>query len=166
MRAYIVRHSVPEPAAPDDDDPRAPDPPLTDEGRAIVKALAAWMLEQGEVPNFVVSSPALRTQETAEILRDELGLAAVRAVASIGPRTSIRSLMLELAGKDDATRVLIVSHHESIGHGLVQLNDDPAAHWDMFAQGELRILKIRRKDGSWKEKKRVLPSELGGIDHY
>jgi len=124
------------------------------------------MLENDEVPNSILASPSLRAQETAEILRDEMGLPRVRTIVSIGPEMSIRGIVQELGQDNDATRVAIVSHHESLSHGLSQLNGEPLPHEDMFAQGELRILKIRRKDGTWKEKKRVLPSDLGAFDRY
>jgi phosphohistidine phosphatase len=165
MRAYLVRHSVPN-YEPDDDGAIPTDPPLTKEGRDIAKAVAQWMLENDEVPNSIMASPSLRAQETAEILRDELGLPKVQTVVSMGPEMSIRAVVQEIGQDEDATRVAIVSHHESISHGLSQLNGEPQPHEDMFAQGELRILKIKRKDGTWKEKKRVLPSDLGAFDRY
>jgi phosphohistidine phosphatase len=165
MRVYLVRHSVPD-YEPDEDGNPPTDPPLAKEGVDIVKALAKWMLENDEVPNAILASPSLRAQETAEILRDELGLPRVKTVASMGPEMSIRGLVQSLGQDDDAKRIAIVSHHESISHGLSQLNGEPQPHEDMFAQGELRILRVKRKDGKWKEKTRVLPSDLNLYDHY
>jgi phosphohistidine phosphatase SixA len=161
VRVYLVRHSVPEP--PDPDDP-APDPGLNDEGREYVQNLAQWMLDKDEVPNVIFASPKARTQETAEILRDAFGLAEVVTKGSIGPQMSITKLLTKVANDRAMTRVMIVSHHETIGQGLRVL--DVPNHPDPLAQSELRVMKVKRKDVSWQEHCRVLPSELGGWDHY
>lgn len=161
MRVYVVRHSV-----PDDTDPDNQDPPLTDEGEEIAKALAQWMLDKGELPNSIYASPKLRTQRTAEILRDAFGLPDVTLKGSINSNQSIRKLVNKLATDKSVTRPLIVSHHETIEHGMRVLNLDPWVHLDSFAMGELRILKVDRDDGSWKEHRRVMPSDLGQWDHY
>jgi len=163
MRVYIVRHSVPEDVDPEDADQ---DPGLTDDGRAYVEALAQWMSDKDEIPSIIFASPKLRTQETAEILRDVFGLATVETKQSIGPSMSIKKLVERVAGDKAMTRVCIVSHHETIEHGLRVLNRDPAPHLDMFAMGELRIMKIGRSKFHWDEHRRVVPSELGGRDKY
>jgi phosphohistidine phosphatase SixA len=171
VRVYLVRHSVPK--VPDPDDPN-PDPGLSDEGRGYVQNLAQWMLDKDEVPNVIFASPKARTQETAEILRDAFGLPEVVTKGSIGPQVitkgsigpqmSITKLLTKVANDRAMTRVMIVSHHETIGQGLRVL--DVPNHPDPLAQSELRVMKVKRKDVSWKEHCRILPSELGGWDHY
>ena len=166
MKLYVVRHSLPDYG----DDPENPpeDPALAPDGREYVTALAQWMLDTEEIPNSFLVSPKLRCQETAEILRDALGLpeAAVQTKASMDSDMSIRKMVLKVCGDKALTRVAIVAHHESIEHGLRVLNLEPWAHLDMFAMGELRVIKVARKDGTWKTHSRVLPSDLGGRDHY
>jgi len=163
MRVYLIRHSVPEPDR--EDDPEF-DPPLTDDGREYVQNLAQWMLDKDEVPSIIFASPKLRTQETAEILREAFGLASVETKQSIGPNMSIKKLIERVASDATMTKVAIVSHHETIAHGLRVLNLDPAPHLDMFAEAEMRIMKVGRKKFHWKEHRRVMPSELGGRDFY
>lgn len=124
------------------------------------------MLDKDEVPNSILASPKLRTQETAEILRDTFGLPAVETKGSMGPEMSVRKMILKMAADKSRTRVAIVSHHESIEHGMRVLNREPWVHLDIFAQGELRILKVDRSDGTWKEHRRVMPSDLGYKDAY
>lgn len=165
VRIYLVRHSVPSDEVDDDGQP-LPDPPLTDEGREIVANLAQWMLDKGEVPNSILASPMLRTQETAEILRDAFGLPDITTKQSLGPNQSIRKMVVKVAQDKSMTRTMLVSHHETNAHGQRVLNLEPWAHFDMFAQGEMRVLKVDRKSGEWKEHNRVLPSDLAGRDHY
>lgn len=163
MRIYLVRHAQPEEPDPTETDP---DPPLTDDGREAATSLAQWMLDKDEVPNSILASPKLRTQETAEILRDAFGLPAIETKGSMGPDMSVRKMILKMAADKSRTRVAIVSHHESLEHGLRVLGMEPFVHLDIFAQAELRIMKVSRKDGTWKEHRRVLPSDLGGKDFY
>lgn len=51
-------------------------PPLNDEGRAQVRATADWLSPMAEVVDALITSPVLRTQQTAEILGEVLGKAA------------------------------------------------------------------------------------------
>jgi phosphohistidine phosphatase SixA len=161
MRIYVIRHSVPSDEDYDEDDPE-----LTKEGIAIVQSLGEWMLDKDEVPNALIASPTTRTQQTADILKDVLGLPNVVTDVGIGPHMSVRGLVTKIAGDKSRTRVAIVSHHESIEHGLRELNREPWIHMDELAQGELRILKVKRDTGKWNEHNRMLPSMLGHSDHY
>jgi phosphohistidine phosphatase SixA len=167
VRLYLVRHGQPDEGPSGEDDyEENPDPPLTDKGREQLGVLAQWMLDKDEVPNIIFASPMLRTQETAEILREAFGLPSVETKGSIGPNDSIRKLVVKVAQDASMTRVMLVSHHETIAHGLRVLNLEPWAHFDMFAQGELRILKVDRDDQTWEEHRRIMPSDFGYSDHY
>lgn len=166
MRLYIIRHSQPEAPTGSDDEYDGFDPPLTDDGREYALNLAQWMLDKGEVPNYIFASDKLRTQETAEIIRSTLGLPEVVLKASIGPQMSIKKLVEKVAADESYTRVAIVSHHETIEHGLRVLDRDPLVHLDMYAQCELRILRVKRDKVTWKEHRRIVPSQLGGRDYY
>lgn len=163
MRFFIVRHGEPEDGGDYEVDD---DPDLTKEGRKTVEALGEWMLSKDEVPSIIYASPLSRTQETADILKDCFGSAAVKTDVSIGPHASLRGLILKCAADKSMTRVMIVSHHESIANGLRELNGDPFRHLDQMAEGELRIIKVDRDDGTWEEHRRMLPSDLNYTDHY
>lgn len=168
MRLYLVRHGQPEDGVGEgeSDYEENPDPPITAKAEAQVADLARWMIDKDEVPNVIIASPMLRTQQTAEILRDAFGLPGIETKGSIGPNDSIRKMVVKVAQDASMTRVMMVSHHETIAHGLRVLNLEPWIHFDMFAQGELRILKVDRGDLTWKEHRRVMPSDLGHADHY
>lgn len=164
MRLYVVRHSLPDYG----DDPENPpeDPGLSEDGEEYARTLAAWMADKEELPNIIFSSPKLRTQQTAEIIRDAAGLPEVILKGSIDSDMSIKKLVEKVAADKSMTRVAIVSHHESIEHGLRVLNLEPWIHLDIFAMCELRILKVKRGKVTWSEHRRVLPSDLGGRDNY
>ncbi len=166
MRLYLLRHSVPEDADEGDDDPE-----LTKDGRKFAEALGQWMADKEEIPTVLLTSPKQRTMQTAEIVADAIGDAGlikpeVRVDVSVGPHMSIRGCVLGAAQDKSMVRVGIVSHHESLEHGLRVLNREPWVHLDMFAMCELRIVKIKRKSGTWDEHRRVPPSDMGGDDYY
>jgi len=167
VKVFVVRHSIPDDGDGDPWEPENDDPGLTDKGKELVESLAKWMQDADEIPAIIYASPTQRTQETAEILRDKLEIMPrVVTDIGIGPHMSIRGLVRQVAEDKSIVRPLIVSHHESIEHGLRELNRDPWVHLDMFAQGEMRIYKVDREDARWDEHNRVLPSDLGGEDHY
>lgn len=168
MRFYVIRHSVPEPREEGEEES---DPGLTKEGREIAENLAAWMVDKEEIPTCLIVSPMSRTRETAEVIADAIGKAGfakpdIQEDVGIGPEMSIRQAVLDAAADPSMVRVGIVSHHESIAHGLRVLGLEPFAHLDQFAQGEMRVYKVKRKSGKWDEHRRVPPSDLGGDDHY
>jgi phosphohistidine phosphatase SixA len=173
VRIYVVRHAEREvPKDIVDAEDGDPDAELTPEGREVASGLGAWMAENEEIPATIYASPAVRTQETAELICkaiEEAGFVApqIKTDVGIGPHQSIRSLVYKL-GAEETNSVAIVSHRETIHNGLQALlvdNEDSAA-LDPQAMGEMRLLKVKRKSGRWKEKSRVRPSDFGFPDNY
>lgn len=170
MKLYIVRHSVRE--TPDDfGDAEEGDPEaeLTEEGEEIARSLGKWMAENEEIPSVLISSPAVRAQQTAELIAEELEEAGfappdIRTDVGIGPHMSIRACVLECLADESMGQVGIVSHRDSIANGLRELGDGDKP--EPMAMGEMRVLKIRRKNGKWKERQRNLPSDRGQYDSY
>lgn len=167
MRVYVIRHAMPEPVEEDEEI----DPELTKEGRDQATALGDWMVDKEEIPTILIASPSLRTQETAQLIADAIEAGGftppdVLTDVGIGPHMSIKAAVEKAASDKAMVRVGIVSHHESIEHGLRVLNREPWVHLDMYAQCELRIIKVDREDGTWKEHRRIAPSDIGGQDHY
>lgn len=92
------------------------DRPLTRRGRRDAPRIARWMRTHDLVPDCVVASPARRARETAELVIEELGIAAddtrfdERAYDSDAP-----ALLHVLAGcPPGARRVLLVGHNPGL----------------------------------------------------
>ena len=164
MKLYILRHGY----AGDADDTTEPDRELTDEGRVDVERIAAWMMDNGEVPSLVFSGPRLRTQQTAEVLRSEIGLPKATILDGLGPErgNALAQTILQLVKDPTLKKIAVVSDHDAIQKGLAFLVGMTEKEYDTIAMGELRILKIDREDGYWREKLRILPSDLGGENRY
>src|SRR6478736_9710352 len=65
MRLYVMRHG---PAVDDAPSGRDDDRELTASGRRRVRAVAQALLEAGELPRVILSSPLVRALQTAEIV--------------------------------------------------------------------------------------------------
>ena len=168
MLLYLVRHGY----AGDADDTTDPDRPLTDDGVGIVQSLGAWMIDAKASPTAIWASPMVRTQQTARILRDVLGVSK-RLVTETGlqPENRLANASLRMIVKKAADtgqkRLLMVSHHDSISAGMRTLNFMSADEFDVFAMGEMRAYDVDRKKYFWEERYRVVPSmDLGEVDYY
>ncbi|HEY2516974.1 MAG TPA: phosphoglycerate mutase family protein [Polyangiaceae bacterium] len=160
MRVYFMRHSLA--GAPRDDPREERERPLTDKGRDLAKAIAQQMGEVGEIPNVIFASPYQRAIDTADIVGAELGL----EVAVIGDLAPVRPLapgILQIIGDGKVKRPLFVGHHDNT---TPLMNDDleGADQWLPLVKGEVRRVKMRRKDGQWSLKWCLCPSDLGFRD--
>ena len=68
----LMRHGKADVSAPSG---RDFDRVLSPKGREQVKVMLAWLKEQGILPDSIISSSALRTQETARGMATGLGIA-------------------------------------------------------------------------------------------
>jgi phosphohistidine phosphatase len=110
MNLYLIRHADaarPEACGELDDADR----PLTNNGKAQCKALAAALLGRGVSLNQVVSSPLLRARQTMEVLLEHWPLPApeqltCKALAPDGRAKKITRFLLGLSGEN----VALVGH--------------------------------------------------------
>ncbi|MGA3156221.1 MAG: histidine phosphatase family protein [Steroidobacteraceae bacterium] len=119
MRELILlRHAHAEAAPLEGNDA---DRPLSARGRAEASHAAARLLALGLVPDLVLFSPAVRTRETAEILRTALGL-PLQAFREVGALYLAAPPILRLqiaAVEPNIHRLMIIGHNP----GLSELAD-------------------------------------------
>ena len=167
MLLYLVRHGY----AGDDDDTTNPTRALTPDGVGIVQALGGWMQANKATPTAIWASPMVRTQQTAKILKDVLGVPRVVTETGLKPEAKLANaslaVIIKKAADTGAKRLLIVSHHDSISAGMRSLNFMTPEEFDVFAMSEMRAYDVNRKAYTWKERYRVKPSwDLGEVDYY
>lgn len=110
MKIYIMRHGPAEDQAPTG---RDFDRKLTSSGRARTE-LAAHDLGRWERPKRVVSSPLVRTIETAEVVLRALGLTFdLETREELAPGGDPHRLLAELAAQG-AKRVLLIGHEPDV----------------------------------------------------
>ncbi|MDH3639935.1 MAG: histidine phosphatase family protein [Gammaproteobacteria bacterium] len=109
----IVRHAK---SAWDTDAPTDFERPLAKRGKLDAPRIGGWLVEQGLIPEQVVSSPAKRAKQTANRLCRELGIKRTRVTWD--PRIyggGTHTLLAVLADCDKtAQRVMLVGHNPGL----------------------------------------------------
>jgi phosphohistidine phosphatase len=120
LELYLVRHGVAAERGKDwpDDSKR----PLTPEGIARLRK-AAKGLDAIEVSfDQILTSPLVRTRQTADILAEELkGKPPVVTADALAPAGSAASVMQELTKYVRHARVALVGHEPNLGELAAQL---------------------------------------------
>lgn len=116
MRVWILRHGQAEPSAINDAERR-----LTDAGRAEVADMAEQLA--GHALEAIIASPYRRAQQTAELMREQLGFRrSIITVEWLTPDSDPFAVLDELADRVEG-EVLLVSHQPLVGQLLSLLVD-------------------------------------------
>ena len=99
------------------------DRPLNKRGQASALKMGRWLRQQGLIPDWLISSPALRTRQTISVVCEELGLAPDKIYweqriyeASLG---TLLDVLSECPA--NAMRVLLVGHNPGMEYLLAHL---------------------------------------------
>lgn len=114
-RLFLLRHALAAPAQGTDDKHR----PLTAQGMADARALGALMLAKNYKPDFIICSPARRTQQTMRRLNESLG--EIESVSPPAAYYTTTGQLYELIkhANGNIENLLLISHNPSI-HGLAK----------------------------------------------
>jgi len=146
---YLLRHaksSWDSPAARDFDRP------LASRGEKAARLMGNWMEAQGILPKLIVSSPALRAQQTIENVATQLALPpdTIRydeRIYMADPDTLL-DLLAELP--DDETSIMLVGHNPGLDDLLFQLcgNDLPLSDsGKLMTTATLAIIQLHENSG-------------------
>lgn len=116
MQIYVYRHAL----ANFEQDPE--NPPLTSEGRKQVKQVSERASFVGFDPTSIVSSPLVRARETAEIVKETLGVKKEIVVDDClygGKKPAEVYAFLKRFKKNE--RIALVSHQPLIDHLIADL---------------------------------------------
>ncbi len=109
-----MRHAIAAqrgPAWPDD-----AHRPLTPDGKRRFAAVVRGLGRAETTLDLVLTSPLLRARETADLLRDGLGVRRrVRVLPTLGPGTGPPALVKSVLGLGTARRVALVGHEPDLG---------------------------------------------------
>ena len=119
---YLVRHAKSSWADPALSDRERP---LNKRGRKAAPRVGRFLLDEGLVPDFVVSSPAERARQTVTLACEQMGIGREtlhwdRRIYGGGTRALIEVLRESPA---DARRVLIAGHNPGLEILLLELCD-------------------------------------------
>jgi phosphohistidine phosphatase len=125
MHAHVCRHAQAEPNSVSGLDF---DRPLTREGRLQARYLAGLM--SGALPNerprSVLASPAVRTQQTAQAIADELGL-SITTLDELLPMCPAGAAIAAIERHSSAGPVLLVGHNPTVTAVVSILLHGPSA---------------------------------------
>jgi|SRR5688572_8684344 phosphohistidine phosphatase len=120
LELYLIRHGLAADRGPDypDDSKR----PLTSRGIAALKREAKALNELKIDFDLIITSPLVRTRQTADILAE--GLASKPAVTSsdsLAPAGTPAAVMHELAKHHRKARIALVGHEPNVGELAARL---------------------------------------------
>lgn len=105
------------------------DRPLASRGRKAVKRMAGWLVDHDAVPDRIVSSTAVRAEQTTRRLCRKAGIPASSvAWAEAIYEAGVGTLLDVLARRDPgAARVMIVGHNPGLESLVGYLTGEPIA---------------------------------------
>jgi len=150
MNLYFLRHAE---ALPLDDTTIHTDEerPLTEEGRRQIELMAGLISRKALTFDVVLTSPLLRTRQTAEGLLMHLGrpAAEVNELRHLAPGGSVKKLIKYLRALE-ARDVLLVGHNPDLGEHIAYLIGSKNARVKL-AKGALALVECeaspRKDDG-------------------
>ncbi len=121
MILYIVRHGI----AVDRLDPKSPpepERPLTAQGVQKTRAAALGMRALGVKPDVIITSPYVRSAQTAEILAEALGFPVekIRVSETLKPAENPSGILNEIA-RLRAKEVMCCGHAPHVDHLISHL---------------------------------------------
>lgn len=113
LELYLVRHGVA--AERGDDYPDDSKRPLTAEGISRMKREAKALDALGIAFDLILTSPLVRTRQTADILASIATKPPVTQTDSLAPAGTTAAVMKELAAHMRVARIALVGHEPNIG---------------------------------------------------
>ncbi|THF62287.1 histidine phosphatase family protein [Pseudothauera nasutitermitis] len=128
---------------------------LTERGRKQARAVAQWLHAHQPKRLRVLSSPAVRTRQTAKAFTDNFEVAN-----GLGPDGNVADLLAATGWPDAGGSVLVVGHQPALGHLASLLLAGTEADWTI-KKGALWWFTNRVRDGETQTVLRaVIPADF------
>jgi phosphohistidine phosphatase len=120
MQLWLVRHAVA--AERDEFDGADAERPLTEKGRRRFRDFCDWLADQMPMPRAILTSPLVRTIETADILAKAAGLkkSAITSTELLAPGVDLKAA-LGLVRDQAADFVALVGHEPDMSRCLSEI---------------------------------------------
>jgi phosphohistidine phosphatase len=89
--------------------------PLTDEGKAEMKVIAARLRSEVAALDVLAASPLVRARQTAEIIAEAYGLGDPEIIDSLRPGGSLEDFVSWCAGLGDKKVIAVAGHEPHLG---------------------------------------------------
>jgi phosphohistidine phosphatase len=119
LELYLIRHGIAAERGPQypDDTKR----PLTAEGISAMKKVVRGLDELGVGFDLILTSPLVRTRQTADIVAGSRGKPRVQNSNALTPSGTSAAVIEELAKHKHKRRVALVGHEPNIGELAARL---------------------------------------------
>ena len=144
MNLYLLRHGI---AQPQDDNTVTHDAerPLTGKGVKRMRKAAKGVRRLNIPFDSILTSPALRARQTAEIIATALNIEArLEEISGLAPESTVEHLMFGLTRYQDRAHVLLVGHEPLLSNTAAALlgGRKPANVTLDFKKGSLCCIEI------------------------
>lgn len=170
LRLILIRHAKSSWSDPFGDDHERV---LNARGRASAEAIGVWMAEQGYVPDLVLCSDAMRTQETANLILPALTphpkLQLSERIYHASPDT-----ILDLIQQQTEAKIAVIGHNPGIGmlaNALVKsapehrrFSDYPTCATTVIDFDAAKWSEVRQRSGCFEAF--VVPRDLIGTSNH
>lgn len=126
------------------------DRPLTTRGTKSARAIGAWLMETGHVPDMVLTSSATRAQMTAELIAETLEFKGEFTVES-GLYHASAETMLRHLRRMEMPSVLMVGHNPGIADFAGRMVTQPPDHIRFFDYPTAATLVATSTKSTWRE---------------
>ncbi|UFS61743.1 histidine phosphatase family protein [Sulfurimonas sp. HSL-3221] len=131
---------------------------LTDRGYRDINTIGSYLLLRGIVPDIILSSSALRAQESADKLAAKVGfdgpLLYLSELYLTPPETILETVMLQ---EDDAETIFVIGHNPQLTGFANMLTDEHVSKIPTMG-----MVAMTFDIGSWQE----LEEKKGAIDFF
>jgi len=170
LRLILIRHAKSSWSDPFGDDHERV---LNARGRASAEAIGVWMAEQGYVPDLVLCSDAIRTQETADLILPALTpqpkLQLSERIYHASPDT-----ILDLVQQLSEAKIAVIGHNPGVGmlaNALVKsapehrrFSDYPTCATTVIDFDAAKWSEVRQRSGCFEAF--VVPRDLIGTSNH
>lgn len=125
MNLYLIRHAIAEEESPTGDDSQRG---LTDKGAKKMRQIAKGLRELGVEFDYILTSPYIRAEQTAEILGDVLKMKKRIVISeNLAPTGNPDQLLAEINEKYSVNSLAIVGHEPYLSNlvGLLTADGSP-----------------------------------------
>jgi phosphohistidine phosphatase len=137
MQLILLRHGKADDHNPDGDFSRA----LTDKGREQARRAARLLKSAGMLPDLVLTSPLVRTRQTAEEFCKTAEIPGAITQSWLSCGCTPKTLFTELASYRDFKRVMIVGHEPDLSE-IIETTIAAADYTIQMKKGALACLEI------------------------
>ena len=143
MNLYILRHGISE-ARNESKYPNDLERPLSKRGKSKINEIGELMDDLDIKPDYILSSPAKRSSESAKLIQKMLGIKKERLLTSnnLLPELPISGIIEEISEKYESKDVLLVGHEPMLSTLISQLTSGNPDATIQLKKGALCCLKF------------------------